>query len=68
MDAPGFIPVLISLITLHYWQHDIPAVMITDTAFYRNKQYRLPGDIADRLNYQKNGSGSGWSYNLVIQQ
>ncbi|HHQ9657255.1 TPA: aminopeptidase, partial [Escherichia coli] len=30
-----------------------PAVMITDTAFYRNKQYHLPGDTADRLNYQK---------------
>ena len=29
---------------LNYWQHDIPAVMITDTAFYRNKQYHLPGD------------------------
>ncbi|EFB4498374.1 hypothetical protein C0P24_002866 [Escherichia coli] len=39
--------------TLDYWQHDIPAVMITDTAFYRNKQYHLPGDTADRLNYQK---------------
>ena len=38
---------------LNYWQHDIPAVMITDTAFYRNKQYHLPGDTADRLNYQK---------------
>ncbi|EPL7066579.1 hypothetical protein R4R29_002878, partial [Escherichia coli] len=34
-------------------QHDIPAIMITDTAFYRNKQYHLPGDTADRLNYQK---------------
>ncbi|MDA6574365.1 hypothetical protein P2O56_10340, partial [Escherichia coli] len=37
----------------HHRQHDIPAIMITDTAFYRNKQYHLPGDTADRLNYQK---------------
>lgn len=26
---------------------------VIDTAFYRNKQYHLPGDTADRLNYQK---------------
>lgn len=36
---------------LNYWQHDIFAVMITDTAFYCNKQYYLLGDTADRLNY-----------------
>ncbi|ENT7522158.1 M28 family peptidase [Escherichia coli] len=53
MNAPGFIPGIDFSDHLNYWQHDIPAVMITDTAFYRNKQYHLPGDIADRLNYQK---------------
>lgn len=53
MNAPGFIPGIDFSDHLNYWKHDIPAVMITDTAFYRNKQYHLPGDIADRLNYQK---------------
>ena len=53
MNAPGFIPGIDFSDHLNYWQHDIPAIMITDTAFYRNKQYHLPGDIADRLNYQK---------------
>ncbi len=53
MNAPGFIPGIDFSDHLNYWQHDIPAVMITDTAFYRNKQYHLPGDTADRLNYQK---------------
>lgn len=53
MNAPWFIPGIDFSDHLNYWQHDIPAVMITDTAFYRNKQYHLPGDTADRLNYQK---------------
>ncbi|EHB7662450.1 TPA: M28 family peptidase [Escherichia coli] len=53
INAPGFIPGIDFSDHLNYWQHDIPSVMITDTAFYRNKQYHLPGDTADRLNYHK---------------
>ncbi|EQV91455.1 peptidase [Escherichia coli KOEGE 71 (186a)] len=53
INAPDFIPGIDFSDHLNYWQQDIPAVMITDTAFYRNKQYHQPGDTADRLNYQK---------------
>ncbi len=53
INAPGFIPGIDFSDHLNYWQKDIPAVMITDTAFYRNKQYHQSGDTADRLNYQK---------------
>lgn len=34
-----------------YWAHDMPAVMITDTAFYRNTNYHAKGDTADTLDY-----------------
>lgn len=37
----------------NYWDFGWPAVMISDTAFYRNIQYHKPGDTADRLNYKK---------------
>ena len=50
INAPDFIPGIDFSDHLNYWQQDIPAVMITDTAFYRNKQYHQPGDTADRLN------------------
>lgn len=33
MNAPWFIPGIDFSDHLNYWQHDIPAVMITDTAF-----------------------------------
>lgn len=36
-----------------YWNAGIPAVMVTDTAFYRNREYHKPGDTWDRLDYQK---------------
>ena len=38
-----------------YWPHAIPAVMITDTAFFRNAEYHHPGDTADRLDYDRMG-------------
>lgn len=36
-----------------YWAKDINAVMITDTAFFRNQEYHRAGDTADRLDYQR---------------
>jgi hypothetical protein len=35
-----------------YWEYGYNAVMITDTAFYRNLEYHTPSDTADRLNYE----------------
>lgn len=39
----------------NYWPYGFNAVMITDTAFYRNKAYHLSGDTPDRLDYRKLG-------------
>lgn len=36
----------------NYWKFDYPAVMITDTAFYRSKNYHTPNDTPDTLNYE----------------
>lgn len=36
-----------------YWAAGIPAVMITDTAFYRNKNYHKKSDTPDTLDYVK---------------
>ena len=35
-----------------YWDQGYPAIMITDTAFYRNYDYHTMQDTADRLNYR----------------
>jgi hypothetical protein len=44
----------------NYWDYAYDAVMITDSAFYRNREYHEPGDTADRLNYDLMG-------NVVVQ-
>lgn len=35
----------------NYWKNGYKAIMITDTAFYRNKNYHLPTDTIDTLNF-----------------
>ncbi|MCU0694015.1 MAG: M28 family peptidase [Polyangiaceae bacterium] len=36
-----------------YWTHGWRALMITDTAFYRNTAYHKPNDTMDRLDFEK---------------
>jgi Zn-dependent M28 family amino/carboxypeptidase len=36
-----------------YWDEDITALMITDTAFYRYPHYHGAGDTAERLDYRR---------------
>jgi len=36
-----------------YWGVGYDAVMITDTAFYRNPNYHTPRDTAETLDYQR---------------
>jgi Zn-dependent M28 family amino/carboxypeptidase len=37
----------------NYWKFNIPAIMITDTAFYRNKNYHKNSDTYEKLDYEK---------------
>lgn len=36
---------------LNYWQENLPAFMVTDTAFMRNRNYHLAGDTYGWLDY-----------------
>ena len=38
---------------LSYWERGIAAVMITDTAFFRNRNYHTKDDTAERLDYER---------------
>ena len=38
---------------LNYWERGIAAVMITDTAFFRNRAYHTRDDTPERLDYEK---------------
>lgn len=53
MNAPAFIPGVDFSDHHPYWDAGYDAVMITDSAFNRNRAYHTPGDTADRLDYRR---------------
>lgn len=53
INAPKSIPGIDFSDHLNYWNNSYPAVMITDTAFYRNKNYHTAEDTFEKLDYEK---------------
>ena len=51
--APTVIPGVDFSDHASYWPYGIKAVMVADTAFYRNKAYHKSGDTADKLDYDR---------------
>lgn len=50
--APSFVPGVDFSDNWSFWEEDYPAVMITDTAFYRNSNYHAKGDTYETLDYK----------------
>ena len=53
--APAALPGIDFSDHFNYWPYGIQAAMITDTSFYRNKDYHAIGDTAERLDYGRMG-------------
>jgi Zn-dependent M28 family amino/carboxypeptidase len=53
INAPAFIPGVDFSDHLSYWERGYPAVMITDTAFYRNPRYHTAQDTPATLDYAR---------------
>ena len=53
MNAPAFVPGVDFSDHLNFWRHGWKAVMITDTAFYRNPNYHQVTDTPDTLDYER---------------
>jgi len=53
INAPAFVPGVDFSDHLNFWQAGWNAVMITDTAFYRNPNYHEPTDTPDTLDYER---------------
>ncbi|WP_082318109.1 M28 family peptidase [Hymenobacter sp. DG25A] len=51
--APVWLPGIDFSDHLNYWHFGYPAVLLTDTAFYRNKHYHEPTDTPDRLDMRR---------------
>ena len=53
--APAWLPGIDFSDHLNYWQFGFPAVLLTDTAFYRNRRYHQAGDTLARLDVRRLG-------------
>jgi hypothetical protein len=53
MNAPASIPGIDFSDHHNYWPHGINAVLITNSAFYRNHRYHTVEDTADTLDYPR---------------
>ncbi|WP_426491819.1 M28 family peptidase [Hymenobacter sp. 102] len=53
--APAWLPGIDFSDHLNYWHFGYPALLITDTAFYRNKHYHKPTDTLGRLDMRRLG-------------
>jgi Zn-dependent M28 family amino/carboxypeptidase len=53
MNAPVMLPGIDFSDHRSYWPHDIPAIMVTDTAYFRNPNYHRAGDRYDTLDYRR---------------
>ena len=53
INGPAWIPGLDFSDHRSYWAHGYPAVMVTDTAFYRNDRYHMARDTPDTLDYRR---------------
>lgn len=53
INAPAFVPSIDRSDHQSFWAMDYPAVMVTDTAEFRNPNYHRSGDAADTLDYER---------------
>ena len=53
--APAWLPGIDFSDHLNYWRFGFPAVLLTDTAFYRNRRYHQAGDTLARLDMHRLG-------------
>ena len=52
---------------VNFWNLGYPAVMVTDTSFYRNDAYHSARDTADRLNYSNMAQVIFGIYHFIMQ-
>ena len=53
LNGPRWIPGMDFSDHYPYWDQGFTAIMVTDTAFYRNTDYHTTNDTADRLDYAR---------------
>ncbi|MCG2698237.1 M28 family peptidase [Candidatus Parcubacteria bacterium] len=66
VNAPIYIPGIDFSDHLNFWQYKYKAVMVTDTSFYRNKNYHEKSDTIETLDFNKMSEVIKGVYSAVI--
>ncbi len=66
INAPGFLPGIDLSDHWSFWQLGFPAVMVTDTSFFRNPNYHRPGDRPETLDYRRMALTVDGLYRLAV--
>ncbi|MCP4657544.1 MAG: M28 family peptidase [bacterium] len=66
INAPAWIPGVDFSDHLNFWRHGYPAVMLTDTAFYRNGAYHSARDTPETLDYDRMAKVIDGVFNAVV--
>ena len=53
ISAPTFVTGIDFSDHRNYWTYNYPAMMLTDTAFFRNPNYHMSTDTPDTLDYRR---------------
>ncbi|MBL4661374.1 MAG: M28 family peptidase [Alcanivoracaceae bacterium] len=67
INAPSMVTGIDFSDHLNYWQFDYPAIMVSDTAFNRNKNYHSQDDTADKLDYNRMAKVVDGVYYALLQ-
>ena len=66
ISAPASMPGIDFSDHLNYWSQDYRAIMVTNTSFYRNRNYHEPTDTPETLDFQRmNKVVNGVAYALI---
>jgi Zn-dependent M28 family amino/carboxypeptidase len=66
INAPKWLPGVDWSDHRNFWNQGYPAVMITDTAFYRNQSYHSADDTPETLDYEKMAQVVHGAYSYVL--
>jgi Zn-dependent M28 family amino/carboxypeptidase len=67
INAPSLVPGIDFSDHRNYWAFGYIAAMITDTAFYRNKNYHTAADTAEKLDYNRMAKVVAGVYRVVLE-
>ncbi|WMJ73249.1 M28 family peptidase [Cytophagaceae bacterium ABcell3] len=67
INAPKFVQGIDFSDHLNYWIFGYPAIMITNTSFYRNKNYHEKTDTPETLDYEKMAEVIKGCYRAIVE-